>query len=61
MEYAILYWLRHLEAGLRSSASEHTVLHKDLAESLGVLIEQHWYNPSVDINEVSSRTREILE
>lgn len=61
MEYAILYWLRHLEAGLRSSTPEQTVLHEDLAESLGILVEQHWDNPSVETNEVSKRTRELLE
>lgn len=60
MEYAILYWLRHMKAGLRSSTPEQSLLHEDLAESLGILVEQHWNNPTVGISEVSNRIRDML-
>ncbi|KAK8008160.1 Zinc finger- C2H2 [Apiospora marii] len=47
MDYAVLFWLRHLESG----ASLINVEGDDepmgqLAESLGVFIEQHWNNPT---------------
>jgi hypothetical protein len=61
MEYAILYWLRHLEAGLTSSSSGHTDLHEDLAESLEVLVEQHWNNPTAEIGSISNKTRDLLQ
>ncbi|PVI01289.1 hypothetical protein DM02DRAFT_525316 [Periconia macrospinosa] len=61
MEYAILYWVRHLEAGLKSSNSEHDELHEHLTESFEILIQQHWNNPPGDGRSVSNRTREMLE
>ena len=61
MEYAILYWLRHLEAGLSSSSSGQDELCKDLIESLEILVEQHWNNPTVEFNPTSNRIQEVLE
>jgi DNA-directed RNA polymerase subunit RPC12/RpoP len=61
MEYAILYWLRHLEAGLTSSPSDHDDLLEELAESLEVLVERHWNNPAAEIGSISNRTRDMLE
>ena len=61
MEYAILFWLRHLEAGLTSSPAGQDELCEDLAESLEILVEQHWNNPTAGINSISNRTRDMLE
>lgn len=61
MDYAILYWIRHLEAGLRSSSSEQDELHEDLAESLEMLVEQHWNNPTANVDLIPNRTRDTLE
>jgi hypothetical protein len=61
MEYAILYWLRHLEAGLTSSPSGHDDLHEALAESLEVLVEQRWNNPTASIGSIPNRTQDMLE
>lgn len=60
MEYAILYWLRHLEAGLASSRSGQEELREDLAESLEILVEQHWNKPTADVT-IPNRTRKMLE
>jgi hypothetical protein len=61
MEYAMIHWLRHLEAGLTSSSSRQYEFHEDLAESLEVLVEQHWNDPpTADINSIPERTQEML-
>jgi hypothetical protein len=61
MEYAILYWIRHLEAGLTSSLSGQDELCEDLAESLEIFVEQHWNLQSPEVRSISSRTQEMLE
>ncbi|KAF2827401.1 hypothetical protein CC86DRAFT_290274 [Ophiobolus disseminans] len=61
MEYAMIYWLRHLEAGLVSSISGYDDLRSDLAEALEILVEQHWNNPTADIRSISNHTRDMLE
>jgi hypothetical protein len=45
MEYATLYWVRHLEAGLVQIDSNESIL-KELAESLEVFLDQHWTSPN---------------
>jgi hypothetical protein len=60
VEYAIVYWIRHLEAGLTSSLSRHDEICEDLAESLETLVEQYFVNPTVAVR-LSHRTREMLE
>lgn len=45
MDYAVLYWIRHLEAGVLQ-AEDHKQLMKQLAESLEVFIDLHWQSPS---------------
>ncbi|KAL1595313.1 hypothetical protein SLS60_010004 [Paraconiothyrium brasiliense] len=60
MDYAILYWLRHLEAGLTSSSSRQDELFQDLAESLEVFVEQHWNNPTAKLSLIPNRTRDML-
>ncbi len=50
-----------MEVGLTSSSSGQDELHEELAESLELLIEQHWNNPTADSRSISNRTREMLE
>ncbi len=45
IDYAVLNWLRHLEAGAASRTDRHEALMKQLAESLEIYIEQHWWSP----------------
>jgi hypothetical protein len=59
MEYAVLYWTRHLKAGLTSSPSGQDELQEDLGESLEILVEQHWKDPTGNIS-VPDRFKEIL-
>ncbi|TPX09019.1 uncharacterized protein E0L32_001720 [Thyridium curvatum] len=47
MDYAVLFWLRHLEAGATLKADE-TELMDPLAESLDIFIAQHWKSPAVE-------------
>ena len=50
MDYAVIQWHRHLEAGLNEehdTADEELI--KDLTESLGVFIQHHWRSPSTKI------------
>ncbi|KAI4598576.1 hypothetical protein KJ359_002989 [Pestalotiopsis sp. 9143b] len=55
LDYAILFWLRHLEVGAILKAEkddeerEKEALMTDLAESLGIFIEQHWNSPTADL------------
>ncbi|KAK8068838.1 hypothetical protein PG994_005454 [Apiospora phragmitis] len=47
MDYAVLFWLRHLETGATLKTDEEDdELMGQLAESLGVFIEQHWNSPT---------------
>ncbi|KAI8630498.1 putative zinc finger protein [Xylariaceae sp. FL1651] len=45
MDYAVIYWLRHLEAGVTLETDKDKPLMEQLAESLGVFINQHWAPP----------------
>ncbi|KAK2606195.1 hypothetical protein QQS21_003366 [Conoideocrella luteorostrata] len=48
MDYAVLYWVRHLELGtMRDCAPGH--LMDQLAESLSVFIQHHWAFPSITL------------
>ncbi|KAI3335699.1 putative zinc finger protein [Ustulina deusta] len=46
MDYAVIYWLRHVEAGITLKTDEDEQLMDQLAESLGIFINQHWTSPS---------------
>ncbi|TGJ88444.1 hypothetical protein E0Z10_g384 [Xylaria hypoxylon] len=46
MDYAVIYWLRHLEAGVTLKTDKDEQLVEQLAESLGIFISQHWTSPS---------------
>lgn len=47
MNYAVLFWFRHLETGATLNIDEDDEEPMgQLAESLGVFIEQHWNNPT---------------
>jgi uncharacterized Zn-finger protein len=59
MEYAILNWVRHLEAGL-SSRSDRDELMKGFFESFETLLENHWNNPTIQVK-IPKRTRDILD
>lgn len=53
MDYAVLFWLRHLEVGAtlefekEEEEREKEALMGDLADSLQLFIEQYWNSPSV--------------
>lgn len=59
MDYAVLCWILHLEAGI-VQANDHEQLMKQLAESLEMFINLHWSSPSAT-SEVSKRNRERLQ
>lgn len=59
MDYAVLYWIRHLEAGV-VQADDHDHLMKQLAESLEVFIDLHWSFPTATFV-VSKRNSERLQ
>ncbi|KAI1205006.1 putative zinc finger protein [Annulohypoxylon truncatum] len=46
MNYAVLYWLQHLETGLSLQIGNHEQLMNQLAESLEIFIEKHWNSPT---------------
>lgn len=49
MDYAVLNWVRHLEAGLSQADSEETAISPLitlLSESLEIFIDQHWRSPT---------------
>ncbi|KAK6216249.1 DNA-dependent ATPase fun30 [Pestalotiopsis sp. IQ-011] len=55
MDYAVLFWLRHLEVGatLQIKAEEEEqkeALMVELAESLEMFIDQHWNSPTTALN-----------
>ncbi|KAH8708495.1 hypothetical protein GQ44DRAFT_627937 [Phaeosphaeriaceae sp. PMI808] len=71
MEYAVLYWLRHIEAATTSlvskhnepttsPVSKHNELFEALTEALGILVERHWNSPTATIGPIGNRTREML-
>ena len=59
MEYAVLCWIRHLEAGL-VDGEDHLDLMRQLSESLEIFISIHWKAPNVAF-EISKRNRAKLE
>ncbi|CAN9189995.1 unnamed protein product [Alternaria alternata] len=65
MEYSILYWLRHLEASMSSAPPDQDDIYHNLMESLEVLVEQYWNNPTASVASVSKsaskRTRDVLQ
>lgn len=65
MEYSILYWLRHLEAGMGSAPPDQDNIYQSLKESLDILIEQYWNEPAASIASISKltskRTRDVLK
>jgi hypothetical protein len=58
MEYAILNWVRHLEAGLSSSPQDNDLL-QEFIESCEALLENHWNNPIIE-PKIPKRTQDIL-
>lgn len=65
MEYAILHWLRHLEAGMSSASPDQDNSCQSLTESLEVLVEQYWNEPTDSgasmSKSVFKRTRDLLQ
>ncbi|KAL2064449.1 hypothetical protein VTL71DRAFT_4943 [Oculimacula yallundae] len=59
MEYAVLNWVRHLEAGL-SSESESDESTEELLESFETLLERHWRQPTIEPR-VLKRIRDRLQ
>jgi hypothetical protein len=58
MDYAVLYWVQHLEAGT-IQADGYEQLMSDLAKSLEPFIRQYWRNPTATVP-VSGGTKERL-
>ena len=58
MEYAILNWVRHLEAGL-SSGPDRNELMQAFFESFETLLENHWNNPIIEVK-IPKRTQNIF-
>jgi len=61
MEYAVSYWIRHLEAGLTPPPALQDQLHRELAESLELFVDQHWNEPPINNIAVPKRTRDMLQ
>ncbi|KAL2679252.1 hypothetical protein Neosp_010019 [[Neocosmospora] mangrovei] len=59
MDYAVLYWIRHLEAGTEQ-CNGYEGLVKELAESLETFIRQYWKGPTSTLP-VSGRTKKRLQ
>ncbi|GES57152.1 Zinc finger, C2H2-type/integrase, DNA-binding protein [Aspergillus terreus] len=59
MDYAVLYWIRHLEAGAVRAEGKDQLM-KDLAESLEIFIGLHWASPRATL-EVSDRIHKRLQ
>ncbi|PQE07968.1 zinc finger protein [Rutstroemia sp. NJR-2017a WRK4] len=59
MEYAVLNWMRHLEAGLSAEPGPNEST-RDFCESFKVLLESHWRMPTIE-PKVSKRTRDKLQ
>ncbi|CAI6290402.1 unnamed protein product [Periconia digitata] len=60
MEYALVHWLRHLEAGMTSYQVENRERHLDLAESFGILVELHWNHPQNLSRTIPRRIYDVL-
>lgn len=59
MEYAILNWIRHLEAGLPAN-TEPNDLTRGFLESFEGLLEKHWNSPTT-CTKISKSTRDKLQ
>jgi hypothetical protein len=60
LDYAVLNWLKHLEAGIKAMDQDDTSALLVCTETLEVFIERHWNNPSVTFK-VAKRTLEIFD
>ncbi|KAI0192374.1 hypothetical protein EV127DRAFT_426763 [Xylaria flabelliformis] len=49
MDYAVIYWLRHLEASITLETGADEKLIEQLAESLEIFISQHWASPIITL------------
>ena len=58
MDYAVLYWVRHLEAGLVWADGDRPLL-QELAESLETFFDYHWMSPKAKFI-ISKRNSERL-
>jgi uncharacterized Zn-finger protein len=59
MDYAVLYWVRHLEAGLVQSHNMDSSI-QELAESLDIFLDQHWASPNAKFD-ISKRNSDRLK
>jgi hypothetical protein len=59
LDYAVLNWLRHLEAGIKLADQDHTTILHDCQETLEVFIDRCWNIPSVTFK-ITQRTLEIF-
>ncbi|KAI1175182.1 putative zinc finger protein [Nemania sp. FL0916] len=55
IDYAVIYWLHHLEAGVTLMRAEREQLTEceeidELSESLKIFISQHWNSPTASLN-----------
>ncbi|KAF2647502.1 hypothetical protein K491DRAFT_699595 [Lophiostoma macrostomum CBS 122681] len=56
VEYAMLYWVRHIEAGLAGHQAHQSCL-EDLAETVDNFLQQHWHEPDQPLA-ISQRNRD---
>ncbi|KAI9150828.1 Transcriptional regulator CRZ1 [Paramyrothecium foliicola] len=49
MDYAVLNWYRHLDAGAASPIDGNEKLMNDITESLGIFIQHHWISPAANL------------
>ncbi|KAF0324632.1 vegetative incompatibility protein HET-E-1 [Colletotrichum asianum] len=56
MDYAALYWIRHLQSGLTDQVDDH-VLIDEVSESLDCFLDIHWTEPTI-IPRISERNRQ---
>ncbi|KAI0968627.1 putative zinc finger protein [Xylaria arbuscula] len=64
LDYAVIHWLHHLEAGVTLLRKEREQLmeHRDmeqLAESLEVFVGHHWNSPGVSLSLANSKKEKI--
>ncbi|KAI1113983.1 putative zinc finger protein [Nemania sp. NC0429] len=60
MDYAVIYWLRHFEAGVALETDRDLQEIKQLAESLEIFISHHWTSPSAGLT-LAKRQSEKLQ
>ncbi|KAF2267625.1 putative zinc finger protein [Lojkania enalia] len=60
LDYAVLYWIRHFEAGIIQAGDGHDDLMTAIAESLDIFIQKHWRDPNHPLV-VSQRNRDKLQ